>query len=378
MISVLIGGDVCPMGKIQDSFIRGDTNEIFHDLADEIASADLSVVNLECPLVSRRTPISKAGPVLTSSTNCIEGFKVAKWDVLNLANNHSYDHGAEGLRDTLNAIEKAGLHAVGAGFNAEDANIPYVTKLKDQRIVVYSMAEREFSFADEKNAGANPLDLINFVSAIQLYKQHGIFIVLIHGGKEFYSYPTPEMIRRCHFMVDMGAAAVICCHTHCPLPWELYAGRPIVYGLGNLVFETAREQPEDWYKGYLAKLTFNAEQVGFEAIPYFQSQKQLGARKMSKIAQEHFFTEMQNRNIQIQDRKFIENQWAKYCREHEDTYLSRLFAYNQLIGRLRKVLFPILHSERSILRALLLVQCETHREILDRIFREKREKSRSL
>ncbi len=57
------------------------------------------------------------------------------------------------------------------------------------------------------------------------------------------------MVKRCRFMVDMGADAVVCSHTHCPLPWEMYCDRPIVYGLGNLVFENSGERPDSWFQG---------------------------------------------------------------------------------------------------------------------------------
>jgi len=373
MIRIIIGGDVCPMGRIQNAFVKGNAEEIFHDLLKEIANADLSVVNLECPLISQATPITKAGPILGSSIKCVEGFAAAKWNVLNLANNHSYDHGASGLRETLGAIKTAGLNAVGAGLNIEEAQIPYITQIKDKRIIIYSMAEREFSFADEDTPGANPLDLINFAHAIRKYKQQGTFIMLIHGGKEYYPYPSPEMVKRCRFMIDMGADAVVCCHTHCPLPWELYAGKPIVYGLGNLVFEAARKQLDTWYKGYLACLTFDDGNVGFEAIPYYQSQTCLGAQKMDKVAQENFFAEMQRKSTQMTNRNFLHYQWLKYCRQQKEMYLSGLFAYNRPMYKLRKILLPLFHSEEALLGALLMVQCETHREILDTIFRDKRQ-----
>ncbi|MDD5173237.1 MAG: CapA family protein, partial [Candidatus Omnitrophica bacterium] len=75
MIRILIGGDVCPMGRVQNAFIKGDADEIFHDLLEEITDADLSIVNLESPLVSKKTPIEKAGGiVLGASIKCINGF----------------------------------------------------------------------------------------------------------------------------------------------------------------------------------------------------------------------------------------------------------------------------------------------------------------
>lgn len=374
MITIVIGGDIYPARNIQKAFMEGNAEEIFHDLLDDIANTDLSIVNLEAPLVSKETPIEKAGGiVLAARTEVINGFVAAKWNVLNLANNHSYDHGAQGLLETIRTIKDAGLAYIGAGLNIEEAQEPFIKEINGERIVIYSMAEREFSIADEKTPGANPLDLINFVKAVHRHKQNGIFIVLVHGGKEYYPYPSPEMVRRCRFIVDMGADAVICCHTHCPLPWEIYADRPIIYGLGNLVFEPSSEPPISWQEGYLARLTIADGQVHFEAIPYFQSKAIAGAHKMADTERKSFLNELERKGKQIKDAVFLEGQWVKYCREQKDTYLSGLFGYNRPMRRLRKLLFPLLHSKEEIHRALLLVQCETHREILNAIFKLERD-----
>ena len=373
MTTIVIGGDIYPVGNIQKAFIEGNADEIFHDLLDEITHADLSIVNLECPLVSHETPIAKSGPVLGANIKCVQGFVAAKWHVLNLANNHSFDHGANGLRETIRTIKKAGLDFVGAGFNIEEAQRPFVKEINGERIIIYSMAEREFSIVGERTPGANPLDLINFVNAIRQHKQQGIFIVLVHGGKEYYPYPSPEMVRRCRFMVDMGADAVICCHTHCPLPWEIYAEKPIVYGLGNLIFESTRKEPDCWYEGYLGRLTVDDNQVRLETIPYFQSQARPGAQKMGENARKRFLNEMQEKSIQLKDSAFLEEQWVKYCRERRNTYLSGLFGYNRPMRKLGKLFLPILHSKEAVLEALHLVQCETHQEILNTIFKDERQ-----
>lgn len=376
MIRIVIGGDVCPMGKVQNAFADGNAHEIFHDLLEEIVSADLSVVNLECPLVLQERPIAKAGRVLGASIRCVQGFATAKWNVLNLANNHSFDHGARGLRETIDTIERAGLSVVGAGLSIKDAQTPLVKEINGERIVIYAMAEREFSIADEKTPGANPLDLIHCVNAIRLYKQQGTFIVLIHGGQEFYPYPSPEMVRRCRFMVDMGADAVICCHTHCASPWEIYAERPIVYGLGNLIFEwpSTRKRPEAWHEGYLARLTVEDRRVRLEAVPYFQSLARLGAQKMDENARKRFFDVMQRKNAEVKDSAFLEDRWLEYCRQQKETYLAGLFGYNRLMYKARSLLLKTLHSKKEVLRALHLVQCEAHQEILNTIFKDERQR----
>lgn len=372
MTTIVVGGDVYPVGNIQRAFIEGNAGEIFHDILEDIDEADLAIANLESPLVSRQTPIFKPGGVLSASIKAIQGFTAAKWRVLNLANNHSFDQGAEGLLETIGTIEKAGLDHVGAGANIKEALKPLIKEINGERIIICSMAEREFSVADEKTPGANPLDLINFVNVLRQYKQDGIFIVLVHGGKEFYPYPSPEMVRRCRFMVDIGADAVVCCHTHCPLPWEIYADRPIIYGLGNLIFEPLNETIDSWHEGYLAKMTIENGHIHFEAVPYFQSKFGTGAKKMDKDAKKKFFAEMGKKNSKVKDVEFLSEQWGKYCQQQKNQYLSFLFGYRKTLRKFHQFILPLLHSREEVQRALLLTQCETHQEILNTIFKDER------
>ena len=174
-------------------------------------------------------------------------------------------------------------------------------------------------------------------------------------------------------MVDMGADAVILCHTHCPLPWEIYADRPIIYGLGNLIFEASRKMSDSWYEGYLARLTIEGNQVGFEAIPYIQSRIIPGAQKMVEGEKTDFLNVMKGKSKQIKDAVFLEAQWINHCRKQKDIYLSGLFGYNWAMRKLRRLLLPLLHSKEELYQALHLVQCETHHEILNTIFKDERQ-----
>lgn len=378
MPSILIGGDIYPAGRIQRAFEHGDADAIFHDLRDEIANADLAIVNLESPLVDTGTPIPKSGPVLGAPTSCIKGFAAAGWHVLNLANNHSFDHGAVGLKSTMQAIRGAGLDYVGAGDNLSQARMPLVREIRGQRVVIYAMAEREFSIADRYTPGANPLDMMDFVRAIREYKQGGVFIVLVHGGAEYYPYPPPEMMRRSRFMVDMGADAVVCCHTHCPLPWELYSGRPIVYGLGNLIFEAMSDEADPWYQGYLAKLEIKNGAVRFTPVPYVQSCDRPGARRMEPTELGTFHDLMASRGQDLDDEEALQGRWLEYCRSQRDSYLAMLFGYGRVMFRLRRTLLRALHSKQVARRALLLVQCETHRERLIALFQAIRHRDQEV
>lgn len=373
MPTILIGGDIYPAGAIQPAFLEGNAGAILHDLSGEVAGADLAIANLECPLIAEHTPIAKAGPILGAPSGCIRGFAAMQWDVLNLANNHSFDHGSRGLADTIHSIHGAGLDCVGVGENLVRAGTPLVKDIEGRRIVLYAMADHEFSAAGRNAAGANPLDLVECVHAIRLHKREGFFIVLVHGGNEYYPYPSPDMVKRCRFMIEMGADAVVCCHAHCPLPWEIYAGRPIVYGMGNLVFESSHDKPDGWYEGYLAQLTLQGSEICFEPIPYVQS-REPGARRMDADHRGRFLADMAERNRRLDDFEFLEALWGEHCRRKHDTYLASLFGLGRLRRRLRQPLLRVWPGDAAVRQALLLVRCEAHREVLTTIFDEMRDR----
>ena len=68
---------------------------------------------------------------------------------------------------------------------------------------------------------------------------------------------------------DMGADAVIACHTHCPQGYEIYNNKPIVYSMGNFLFKSSSPKPQNdsWYYGYLCELDLS-DRIEIRLIPY--------------------------------------------------------------------------------------------------------------
>jgi poly-gamma-glutamate synthesis protein (capsule biosynthesis protein) len=135
MATVIVGGDICPAGAAQHALAGRNCVDVFHDLMDEFHAADLTVVNLECPLISKPTPVLKFAATLGARRESIRGLASAGIDVLNLANSHICDHGVAGIEDTLDAIGEAGLAGVGvgAGRNIAEASAPLVRFCDQQR-----------------------------------------------------------------------------------------------------------------------------------------------------------------------------------------------------------------------------------------------------
>jgi len=372
MTSVVIGGDVCSRGKVSPFFSRGESELIFHDLLAEFQNSSLSIVNLESPFIEKSSPINKAGSHLGQKSPCVNGFVNAGINVVVLANNHILDHGEAGLKNTLEVCSEAGLSTVGAGENIEAASKLLIREINGMRVGIYATAEHEFSIATKESYGANPLDLIDFVRVVKSRKNdYDFLIVIIHGGNEHYPYPSPGLMKRCRFLVEMGANAVICQHTHCPGCIETYLDSPIVYGQGNLVFETIGPNPPTWYEGFLVKINIAGDfKSSMEIVPYHQSKSFVGAKRMNKDEEVLFLQAIFDRSCEIEDENLVEEKWNQFCEKRKYGYLGSVLGYNRLLHRLNRkgAIINLLHSEKSLLRAFGLIKCEAHREILETVF----------
>ncbi|MCC7374089.1 MAG: CapA family protein [Verrucomicrobiales bacterium] len=373
MPTVLVGADICPIEGNQPYFEKGDAESLFHDLLSDFAAADLVIANLECPFIHRPTPILKTGPVFGVPPECVRGIQKAGIDVVCLANNHSFDHGAEGLRSTLKTCADAGITAVGAGESVAEARKIHVRKLGGVRVGLLAVAEHEFSIASRKRPGANPIDLADFVRNVTEHRaEFDYLIVLVHGAAEFHA-PTPRIQDTCRFMVEMGANAVIVQHPHCLGGYENYRQGHIVYGQGALVMdEGIYRSLGSFHEGFLAKLVIDDQfRSTLDLIPFTQSTPVPGARKLAAGEAAKLRERVDQRSRQILDPEFVEEDWRRFCRGREHTYLSNVLGHGRILRRLNKggLLERLGYSQALLAGVRNAIRCETHREAIETIFR---------
>lgn len=67
-------------------------------------------------------------------------------------------------------------------------------------------------------------------------------IVLYHGGKEHYRFPSPNLQKYCRKFIEKGANIVICQHSHCIGCEENYKNGKIIYGQGNFLFDDSDDE----------------------------------------------------------------------------------------------------------------------------------------
>ena len=278
MVKIIITGDYCPRGRVEELIKRGDYQTIFRHVKPEIEQCDYSIVNFECPVrTTEGGGIKKAGPSLKCTPNAVDALKYAGFKCATLANNHFYDQGEEGVKETIQTLDEAGISHVGGGKNLWDAGRSLYQNVKDETIAIINCCEHEFSIATDSTGGSNPLDPINQFYAIKEAKDKADYvIVIVHGGIEHYQYPSQRMVDTYRFFVDVGADAVINHHQHCFSGGEVWHGKPIFYGLGNFCFDWCEKSSKLWIEGYMVKLEFDRNSVNYELIPYIQNADQPG------------------------------------------------------------------------------------------------------
>lgn len=373
MATILIGGDLCPIGGNVAYFHSGDSESLFGDLLQDFRRADLVIGNLECPLIESPDPIAKLGPVFGAGSSMINGIRTAGIDVLCLANNHILDHGVRGLENTLAVCAGAGIATVGAGMTLAEARRILIKQIGEVRVAIVAMAEHEFSVATELSPGANPLDLIEYVRSVAAARDEiDYLIVLLHGGPEFLTAPSPQLKKTCHFLIEMGANAVIVQHPHALGGCEHYQGGHIVYGQGALVMdEEVYRDRQSFHEGVLVELTVDKNRSSMTLIPFTQSDPVPGARRMSGERADTFLEHLTARSRAIRDDAYIRQEWERFCEEHKHAYFSVLVGHRRIvrIANRRGWLGRWLYNKRRLLGTRNVVCCETHREALETILK---------
>lgn len=367
-MSIIIGADVVPVESNSDLFKNGEVNKLIGpDLFELLSGSDYNIFNLEVPLTDHQQPIIKYGPYLCASTDTIVGIKKLGVDLVTLANNHIMDHGVQGLASTIQVLNNEGICFVGAGYCLCEAQRPVFFEVHGKRYGIYACAEHEYSIAKENKPGANPFDPLESLDHVcKMKSQCDYAVVLYHGGKEHYRYPSPNLQRTCRKLIEKGADLVICQHSHCIGCKEEYLGKTIVYGQGNFIFN--KHDNEYWNTSLLIELKESGE-INYIPIKRLDNGVRLAEGSDAKEILDSFY----RRSEEIMQSGFVEKNYKSFADEAISGYIHYFLgikngffyrAINKLSGqRLRKYITNFTVQRRG-LGFRSFIECEAHRELL--------------
>ena len=252
-------------------------------------------------------------------------------NMVSMANNHSLDFGPEGLKDCLDALERANMTYAGAGMTLADARAPGTTSVQSQKTKFALLSymrywTQKYRCADPQSAclatidpalilvarpdgtteaieGPLEKDVLAMEDDVVLAKRRGpIVMVSLHNhdrshhrayGIQDTTPPNDEIMYR--RAIDAGADLVLGSGPHVLRGIELYKGKPIFYSLSDFIYQYRtpskipidlihqrdgeiarptnvsvwdRRDPQEVFEGVLVRMTFNAERLRrIELIP---------------------------------------------------------------------------------------------------------------
>ncbi len=228
----------------------GDATYFSEKIGDFMADADITHVSNE---VSFREGCQYSNTSFCSPPEFIETLKDSGVDLVELTGNHNNDNGSAYNTESINLYHSLGMATFGGGLNRAEAAKPHVADQKGSKVtfIGYNMADGIGSgaLAGDGTAGANYYTDEKAKADIEAAKQNSQFVIVNIQYAECQAYPSgyveypvcdspiPGQEEDFKAIIDYGADMVIGSSAHQPQTYELYKGKPIYYGLGNLYFE---------------------------------------------------------------------------------------------------------------------------------------------
>ena len=232
------------------------------------AAPDVRIVNLETAVTAAGEPWPGKGIHYRMHPANTDALQAARIDCCVLANNHVLDWGYTGLAETTATLAAAGIRCAGVGADAAAADAPAVLPVAGGgRVLVFAMASTSSGVprawaATGERPGLRLIDESSAHSAraaAELVARHqrpgDIVVVSIHwGGNWGYRVP-PEQTAFAHALLDTGLVDVLHGHSsHHPKGIEVYRGRLILYGCGDLLNDYEGIRGHEPYRGDLSLL----------------------------------------------------------------------------------------------------------------------------
>lgn len=244
-ITMVFTGDIL-IGNYVDSIYqtKGIKGVVSEGYLDEFEQADFVMVNEEFPFSLRGTPMENKQYTFRVKPDRVSLLHDLNVSIVSLANNHTLDYGMDAFLDTLEVLEDADIAYAGAGRNLEEAKTTKYFDVKGKNIAVLSASRvipvTDWNATSTKGGLFTTYDPTALLQEIEEAREQADYVIVyVHWGIEKKEYPEEYQRVMGKQYIDAGADIVIGSHPHVLQGFEYYKGKPIIYSLGNFIFNPA-------------------------------------------------------------------------------------------------------------------------------------------
>ena len=242
----------------------GDVSDLW-----SLHQPDARIINLETAITASQDADPDKDIHYRMHPGNVPCLTAAGIDCCVLANNHVLDWGRSGLEDTLDALHAAGIRTAGAGRNEAEASSPAVIAIPSGRLLVYGIAFSSSGVpeawkATRTGAGVNWLPDPSARCAeavrqrIERDRRAGdLVLVSVHWGGNWGYGIAPSEREFAHHLIDSARVDLVHGHSsHHPKGIEVYRGKTVLYGCGDLLNDYEGIQGHESFRPELALMYF--------------------------------------------------------------------------------------------------------------------------
>jgi len=281
-ITVLGAGDVIAHQPVWEQ-ARADNGgkgynflPIFEGVSATISAADLALCHLDNPIA----PVGAAPasfPLFQSPPELLDGLKQTGFDGCSVSGNHQLDRGFDGIKRTLDAMDKAELGHAGGARTAEEAATPKIYDVHGVKVahLSYSYGFNNLKPPAGKEWAVNMIDPAAIKTAARRAREAKAELVILslHWGAENKHVPSPDQERWAkEVLAGPEIDMVLGHHSHSVQAMEQFGEKWVSYGLGDQVARST-EGLESQREGAMIRMTLTEVGPGAwrvtkaEAIP---------------------------------------------------------------------------------------------------------------
>lgn len=243
-LTIMIGGDLMLDRGIRLVGDKYGYNSLFATVTPLFEQADIVVANLEGPITSNKSKTVLANGktnkemLFTFNPKSVKALASSSIDVVSLANNHTDNFGITGLNETKKWLKSVGIKWFGDPGNASSTSLVVDKNEIKVAFVGYHAFRKGFD---------RTLNEIR-----ELSNQGNFVIVMPHWGNEYATSSSAIIHTQAREFVSAGANAIIGAHPHVVMDRVWMGDVPVIYSLGNLLFD--QHFSPEVMKGNIAEL----------------------------------------------------------------------------------------------------------------------------
>lgn len=237
-------------------------NNPFEYAQNSLLKSDLNIGNLECVVSSSSVKSYPFSKFMVVEPQYLDLLLANNIKIVNIANNHIFDHGERAFFETRDNLEKYYINYFGFDHSTGIQKEPLIIELKENNLSIFGYDLSNFN----KNDFDNRTNEINEIVSTS-DKNSNLTILSLHWGYEYSDSPTSLMIKAAEKFFNNGVDILYGHHPHILHGIAEFNGKIFSPSLGNFIFDDERERNR--FTGILNVSIDSDNKLSYRFLPYF-------------------------------------------------------------------------------------------------------------